>query len=192
MKSGASLTRAAAALHPDVLLHALGKTPLFVQFSESELRRLASSARPRTYRDGEIVFQKDDPGTGLYVILSGTIKISIMSTEGEETLIALLGHDECFGEMAVLDGRPRSATATAMDRAETLHLPRDGFLQFLGEHPEAMRKIILVLSQRLRDTDEDLADSSSRTSTVVWPSGCSSSARLTAARCRTGSRSRLR
>src|SRR5436309_2890144 len=99
MNSGSSLTRAAA-LHPEVLLHALGKTPLFVQFSEAELRRLASSARPRSYREGEIVFQKDDPGTGLYVILTGTIKISIMSTEGEETLIALLGHDECFGEMA--------------------------------------------------------------------------------------------
>ena len=58
----------------------------------------------------------------------------------------------------MLDGRPRSATATALDRTEALYLPRDGFLRFLDEHPIALRKIVLILAQRLRDTDEHLAD----------------------------------
>jgi CRP/FNR family transcriptional regulator/CRP/FNR family cyclic AMP-dependent transcriptional regulator len=140
------------------LIRVLGATSLFGEFSQSELTNLASSVRTRVFREGEVVFHRDDPGNGLYVIRGGTVKISIFAPDGQETLIALFGPGECFGELAVLDGQPRSATATALERAELLYLPRTGFLRFLDEHPQAMRKIALMLSQRLRETDEHVAD----------------------------------
>ncbi len=142
----------------EAFIRALAETPIFTEFNTRELAELASSARSRIFREGDVVFHREDPGNGLYVIRVGTIKISIEASDGQETLIALLGAGECFGELAVLDGRPRSATATALDRTEALYLPRDGFLRFLDEHPIAMRKIVLILAQRLRDTDEHLAD----------------------------------
>jgi CRP/FNR family transcriptional regulator/CRP/FNR family cyclic AMP-dependent transcriptional regulator len=150
--------RTAAPPPREAVLHALEATTIFSEFSDVELATLAASVRPRVFREGETVFHKDDPGSGLYVIRAGTIKIALVAPDGQETLIALFGPGECFGELAVLDGRPRSATATAMDRCETLYLPRDGFLRFLDEHPQAMRTIIVMLSERLRDTDEHLAD----------------------------------
>src|SRR5437870_3616811 len=104
----------------DPTAHALGQTPLFVDFSEAELQRLSAQVRRRSYREGRVVFEEGEPGDGLYVILSGTVKISLASPEGDETVIALLAHGECFGEMAVVDGRPRSATATALEAAEVL------------------------------------------------------------------------
>jgi CRP-like cAMP-binding protein len=86
------------------------------------------------------------------------VKISIVAPDGQETLVSLLGPGEPFGEMAILDGQPRSATATAMARTETIYVPRDGFIRFLDEHPSAMRKIIAMLSRRLRTVTDHLAD----------------------------------
>lgn len=148
----AQLTRSQALLRP------LGETPLFTEFSPDELSVLAGTARLRVFREGETIFHRDDPGNGLYVIRQGTIKISVVAPDGQETLVNLLGSGECFGEMAVLDGQPRSATATAMARSELLFLPRDGFLRFLDEHPVAMRKIISVLSRWLRHATDHVAD----------------------------------
>jgi CRP/FNR family transcriptional regulator, cyclic AMP receptor protein len=136
----------------------LANAPLFSSFSDAELAGLAASARARVYREGEVIFHREDPGTGLYVVRSGTVKISIDAPDGQETMIALLTGGECVGELAVLDGQPRSATATAMERTETVFVSREGFLRFVAEHPDAMRKVALILCQRLRTTDEHLSD----------------------------------
>jgi CRP/FNR family cyclic AMP-dependent transcriptional regulator len=147
-----------AAGRGDPRVRVLADTPLFTSFSEAELVRLAQSSRSRTYREGEIIFMRDDPGNGLYVIQSGTVKISIEAPDGQETLLAILRGGECFGELAVLDGRARSASATAMERTETVFVSRDEFLRFLDEHRDAMHKVVLILCQRLRDSSDHLAD----------------------------------
>lgn len=141
-----------------MFIRPLAETPLFRGLSSDELVGLARTARLRVYREGDVVFHREDPGNGLYIVLRGTIKISIVAPDGQETLVALLGPGESFGEMAVLTGERRSATATALDRAELLFLPRDGVLLFLDEHPEVLRKIVEVLSRWLRERTDHLAD----------------------------------
>ena len=136
----------------------LADAPLFASFSEAELVRLAQSSRSRTFREGEIIFMRDDPGNGLFVIQSGTVKVSIEAPDGQETLLAILRSGECLGEIAVLDGRARSASATAMERTETVFVSRDDFLRFLDDHRDAMHKVVLILCQRLRDSSDHLAD----------------------------------
>jgi CRP/FNR family cyclic AMP-dependent transcriptional regulator len=142
----------------DPRVRVLSDAPLFASFSEAELVRLAQSSRSRTFREGEIIFMRDDPGTGLFVIQSGTVKVSIEAPDGQETLLAILRGGECLGEIAVLDGQARSASATAMERTETVFVARDDFLRFLEEHRDAMHKVVLILCQRLRDSSEHLAD----------------------------------
>lgn len=142
----------------DPRFRVLSDTPLFASFTESEMVRIAQSSRSRSYREGEIIFMRDDPGSGLFVIQSGTVKISIEAPDGQETLLAILRGGECFGELAVLDGLSRSASATAMERTETVFVSRDEFLRFLDEHPDATRKVVLILCQRLRDSSDHLAD----------------------------------
>jgi CRP/FNR family transcriptional regulator/CRP/FNR family cyclic AMP-dependent transcriptional regulator len=147
-----------AAGRSDPRIRVLAETPLFASFSEPELVRLAATARSRAYREGEIIFQRDDPGNGLYVIQGGTVKITIEAPDGQETLLAILRTGECFGELAVLDGLARSASATAMERTDVLFVGRDEFLSFLDQHRDAMRKVVLILCQRLRDSSDHLAD----------------------------------
>jgi CRP-like cAMP-binding protein len=93
----------------DPRVRILSDTPLFASFTEAELVRLAQTARSRSYREGEIIFMRDDPGNGLFMIQSGTVKVSIEAPDGQETLLAILRAGECLGEIAVLDGRARSA-----------------------------------------------------------------------------------
>jgi CRP/FNR family cyclic AMP-dependent transcriptional regulator len=142
----------------DPRVRILADTPLFASFTEAELVRLAQTSRSRSYREGEIIFMRDDPGNGLFVIQSGTVKVSIEAPDGQETLLAILRAGECLGEIAVLDGRARSASAAAMERTETVFVARDEFLRFLDAHPDAMRKVVLILCQRLRDASDHLAD----------------------------------
>ena len=142
----------------EAFLRPLAQTDLFHDFTSAELATLAASARPRSFREGQVIFHRDDPGTGLFVVRYGLVKISIVAPDGQETLVSLLGPGEPFGEMAIMDGQPRSATATAMERCETIYVSREGFLRFLDEHPGAMRKIIVMLSRRLRSATDHLAD----------------------------------
>jgi CRP/FNR family transcriptional regulator/CRP/FNR family cyclic AMP-dependent transcriptional regulator len=142
----------------EAFLRPLAHTDLFGDFTTTELATLAGWARPRAFREGQVIFHRDDPGTGLFVVRTGLVKISIVAPDGQESLANLLGPGEYFGEMAIMDGLPRSATATAMSRTETIYLAREGFLRFLDQHPGAMKKIIVVLSQRLRAATEHMAD----------------------------------
>lgn len=131
---------------------------LFSDLTPSEIQTLRSKMRPRSYAADEIIFHKDDPASGLFILTSGIVKICVSSEEGQETLICLMFPGDCFGEMAILDGRPRSATAVALERVETLLLLRNDFNEYLDSHPKVARKLIALLCQRLRDTNESVAD----------------------------------
>src|SRR6266699_499142 len=89
---------------------ALRREALFSGLKDPELDSLAQRAQRRRYRAGEAVFHKDDPGAMLYVLVSGLVKITLPSEEGHEAVLALVGGGEMFGELALLDGLPRSAS----------------------------------------------------------------------------------
>jgi CRP/FNR family transcriptional regulator, cyclic AMP receptor protein len=136
----------------------LVRNPLFAQIGPDELERMAALFRRRRYRGGEPVFREGDPGTALYIIESGEVKILLGGSEGKEVVLSLLAPGEFFGELALLDGEPRSADAVTTTPTELLVLPRDEFLRFLREMPSVAINMLAALSRRFRRTDRLVHD----------------------------------
>lgn len=136
----------------------LAKICLFQNLSQPALRSLASRMRVLHYRAGSIIFNKDDPGLTCFIILDGLIKIYVTSEDGQEVVLVILKHGEVFGELSLLDGSPRSASAVAMEPTELLTLNREDFLDFVRESPDSALAMLEVLSGRLRRADNVIAD----------------------------------
>jgi CRP/FNR family cyclic AMP-dependent transcriptional regulator len=136
----------------------LGRTALFGSLELDDLRELAKVTRLRTFLQGELIFSKDDPGYTLYVIATGSVKISFSSREGEEIILTILTGGEFFGELALFDGKTRSADAEATADSAILTLQRDDLLPLLTQRPGVTAQLLKVLSQRIRSTDEALGD----------------------------------
>src|SRR5262249_47878639 len=132
--------------------------PIFTNVQHKELTELSGRLRRRTFRRGEVIMHRGDPAGALHVIRSGRVKITLPSEEGDETVLALLGAGASFGEMAALDGGPRSATFTAVEATEPFALMRDDLLSFARETPDFALALIATLSARLRRADEWLED----------------------------------
>ena len=139
----------------------LTSVPIFASLKEEQLQSLPGKLQPRRYQRGEVIFHEDDPADRMHIIVEGRVKISIASEDGRERDIALFQSGDCFGEMALLDGSNRSATATAVDATETMVLLRQDFLDFLdflGENPELAADVNALLVQRLRNVNQLLGD----------------------------------
>lgn len=136
----------------------LSHVPFFTSLKPVYVAELAGKLTGRSYRRGEVIFHKDDPGSALHIVKSGQIKIAAESPEGEEVLLTILSEGDFFGELSLLDGKPRSATATAMEAAQTLTLDRNDLLDVIQKYPEMAGDILAALSDRLRQTDILLED----------------------------------
>ena len=143
---------------PSALRRALAANELFGVLSEHELDQLLAHAHIVAYPAGAVIFAKHDPGHSLMVVLRGLIKISNFSSEGREAVHALMDPGEIFGEMALLDGKDRSATATALAATELLVLLRQDFVPFLERNPRVAVRMIEVLCARLRRTTGTVED----------------------------------
>jgi CRP-like cAMP-binding protein len=129
----------------------LARSPLLRGFAEEDLARLAGAARRRTYRRGEVIVHQGDPGDALYIVESGSVKIVLPSPEGEEgAIIATLTRGDFFGELALLDGAPHSATAVALEPTGTLVLQRDSFESLVDTEPALRSALFAALATELR------------------------------------------
>lgn len=137
----------------------LRRVPIFAQLSAEVLEALSERLRRRHYRRGDSIFVTGDPGSSLYIVEQGRVKLSLLSSEGKEAIIDLLGPTEVFGELALLDGEPRSADAAAAEPSDLLLLERGEFLAFIQRHPEACIELLGVLSRRIRRDSMLLQDS---------------------------------
>jgi len=131
-------------------IEALRRCPLFEPCPDGVLVEVGRRLRLRHFRRNEVVFHQGDPGDALHVITAGAVKIVLPSPEGEEAIIATLRPGDFFGELALLDGQPRSATATAVEPTETLTLPRDVFRELVDHHPELRDALFSALTTQLR------------------------------------------
>lgn len=136
----------------------LAQMPLFAGLSSEQLDALAGFLRSRVYRKGAVVVSEGDPGDSMYFIEEGEVKLTILSPEGKEVVLELLGPGGFFGELALLDGEPRSATATARSHAKLAALEREHLLVFLERHPRAAASLLAALSRRLRRTTDLVHD----------------------------------
>ena len=136
----------------------LKQSPLFNSLENADLEGLVSSMRVQSLKQGQTLFYKGDEGTALYIIKRGAIKIVLPSKIGDEIIVTIFTVNDFFGEMALLDGEPRSANAVAIEPTEVFVLNRNNFLSFLKSNINAIRSILSSLSKRLRLTDEFLED----------------------------------
>ena len=136
----------------------LKKVPLFQSLRAEDLEHLAASIRVQSLRKGEVLFRKGSEGTALFIIKKGNIKISLPSSIGEEVILAIFSNGDFLGEMAILDGMPRSTDAVAIEPSELFVLSRSDFLSFLKNDEDTIKSILSVLSMRLRKTDDFLVD----------------------------------
>jgi CRP-like cAMP-binding protein len=128
----------------------LARCPLFAHGSRSMIEQLAGTLRRRRFRRGEVIMHQGDPGDALHIVAAGAVKILLPSAEGEEAIIATLRPGDYFGELALLDGAPRSATATALEAADTLVLPRLVFVELLDTLPGLRDALFAGLTHELR------------------------------------------
>ncbi len=137
----------------DEVVQALGRTVFFNGLDEVELQRLAGIARERALPAGAVLFDQGDESDGLYVVLSGIVRIYLTSDDGREATINLAEEGEVIGEMALLDGLPRSAGAAGLTDTRLLYIGRDPFLALVDTSSRLARQIILTLCERLRATN---------------------------------------
>jgi len=132
--------------------------PLFAHLADADVDQLLRYARIERHKAGRTIFLKGSPGHGMMAVLSGQVRISSPSSEGKEIVLNLIGPGEVFGEIALLDGRERTADAAAMSDCELLVLERRDFVPFLERHPEVCIRLMEVLCARLRRTSEQVED----------------------------------
>lgn len=136
----------------------LADLDLFRKLRADELDRLTAFTRWMQPKAHTVLFRKDDPGTSMLVVRRGRIKVCTHSEDGKELVLNLFGPGEVFGEIALLDGSPRTADAVTIDDCELLVLDRRDFIPFLLEHSDASVRLLEVLTQRLRRTTQLLED----------------------------------
>ena len=131
----------------------LKRVPLFETLDAEELGALSRVALRRTFPRDRVVIMAEEEGDTLFVISGGKVKVSIVSEDGREVILSILGVGDFFGEMSLLDGHPRSANVTTMQETELLMVRRADFLRLVQNTPQIAVKLLSVLAGRLRKTD---------------------------------------
>lgn len=130
--------------------------PIFEEFGKDAIMDIAGIATHRKWSAGTVIFQRGDEGTYLIVLVSGRIKLSLITPQGKELSLRQLEAGTVLGEMAILDGQPRSADATAVTATEGYVIAKRDFIEILTRNPTAAQAIIHYLCTKLRETTEQL------------------------------------
>ncbi|HEY5639123.1 MAG TPA: Crp/Fnr family transcriptional regulator [Dehalococcoidia bacterium] len=136
----------------------LQRVPFLAALSEEDLRWLAKRVQRRKYNRGDIIFVKDDPGESMFIVEDGAVRIYVPGTQGADLTLAVMQPGEFFGDLSLLDGRPRSASAEAARNANLLTLERGDLTELLESRPNAALAILTVIAARLRETDQMASD----------------------------------
>ncbi len=134
----------------------LRNVPIFTDLSDSDLNRIASKMVSRDYEKGQMILLEESTGETFFIITSGTVKVTRLSDDGREVILALLGGSDFFGEMSLLDGEGRSANIVANEDAEVMTLSRRDFLECLETYPKIAIALLEELAVRLRKSDQQI------------------------------------
>src|ERR1051326_791080 len=132
----------------------LGEVPLFQLLDDQERGTLAEILDAHNFDKGETVFSFGDAGDSLYIVRRGAVQVFVENTEGEKIILGENLPGELFGEISLLDGGSRTATAVATDETECFVLSREHLLELITKHPHAAMDMLTVMGRRLRSTDE--------------------------------------
>jgi CRP-like cAMP-binding protein len=137
---------------------ALRNVPLFAGLESADLQRLGRILVPRQYEEGELIIKEGDDAVGFFVLSSGKVRVVKDLGSDKEQTLATLTPGEFFGETALLDGYPRTASVQAAEKTECLALTRWDFMSELKSSPTMAVEIVRVLGRRLRQTDANLSE----------------------------------
>ena len=134
----------------------LATVPLFSGLDRAELQRFADLTREKFYPRGSVILFENDPGDSLFVVRQGRVKVVLIGEDGREVILGVLGVGEHFGELALIDDRPRSAHVIAMEDSHLLVLRREDFRKRVESSPAVAWSLLTELSRRLRRADEKI------------------------------------
>jgi len=145
---------------------------LFESLDKDELNALSDLTFVRTFEKDNVIIWAEDEGDALFIIADGQVKVSIVSEDGREVILSLLSKNAVFGELSLLDGRPRSANVIAIEETQLVMLRRSDFLELIKKTPSIAVALLAELASRLRKTDRQieglaLLDVSSRISDTL-------------------------
>ncbi|WP_441300167.1 Crp/Fnr family transcriptional regulator, partial [Bradyrhizobium sp.] len=129
---------------------------MFSDLAPDAMDQLCRYAKLNSLKRGAVIFSKGDPGSSLYAVISGTVKISVSSPDGRNAILNLIGPGEVFGEVAVLDGKARTTDGTANTNCEIFVIDRREFLPFVRSQPALAMKFIELLCARVRWTSDQV------------------------------------
>jgi CRP/FNR family transcriptional regulator, cyclic AMP receptor protein len=132
--------------------------PAFRQLPTNALDQIRSYGVRKQVQRGALIFAKGDPGSSVMAVLDGSVRISVSTINGYEVVLAQVSRGDVFGELAVIDGQPRSANATAVENCELMVIERRNFLPFILSYPEVAIKLLELVSARLRQSNEQIED----------------------------------
>jgi CRP/FNR family transcriptional regulator, cyclic AMP receptor protein len=134
----------------------LATVPLFSGLDRVELERFAEVTREKSYPKGSVILFEDDPGDSLFVVREGRVKVVLIGEDGREVILGVLGIGEYFGELSLIDDRPRSAHVIAMEDSNLLVLRREDFRRRVESSPNVAWALLTELSRRLRRADDKI------------------------------------
>ncbi|MFP4162381.1 MAG: Crp/Fnr family transcriptional regulator [Chitinispirillaceae bacterium] len=142
---------------PDEIEELASRVPLFGNLNARERKTICSVMVAREFGPGEVILREDDDDSHtFFIIATGLVHVAVLSSEGKQTILATLKRGEFFGEMAILDGEPRSASVIAAQRCILLMLYRRDFLQVLQDYPKISIHMLIEMSSRLRKSNRHI------------------------------------
>ena len=145
-------------MKPETVASHLGGTRLFGELDPAALASLAERAVERSYKKGQLLVYQGDSGDSVFVIVEGLVKVMVTSEEGEEMVLVTLRPNDTFGELSLVDGGPRSASAEAIEPTRVLIITRPILLELLGQHPSLTDTLLRELGSLARRLTEQAAD----------------------------------
>ena len=134
----------------------LRNVPIFTDLRDPDLNKIASKMVPRVYEKGQMILLEESMGETFFIITQGAVKVTRLSADGREGILAILGESDFFGEMSLLDGEGRSANIVANEDAKVLTLSRNDFLDCLESYPKIAIALLEELATRLRKSDQQI------------------------------------
>jgi len=140
------------------MIELLRKVQLFESLNTVQMQSVLGISNKETYPSGMVLFRENDPGSAFFIVLSGSIKIYKANPSGEEKILSVFRAGESFGELSLIDGKPRSATAQTLEETTVLVISGDGFMELLKSNFDITQSIMAELCRRLRDTNQHVHD----------------------------------
>jgi len=140
------------------MLSLLHQVPLFKHLSEEQLTRLSEICNRKGFKAGTVLFREKEPGDVFYIIVSGSVKVFTSNAVGEEKILSVFQAGDNFGELSLIDGKPRSASAQVLEDSMFLTLRGSEFIQLLKAYPDMSLTIMQELCRRIRETNEHVYD----------------------------------